>query len=96
MVLDKDGVEHEVWIVPAERFAMRYINDVRYLRVDITQEAASLDKRSENNIQLSEGRPWSSPKYTSIIRILSVRAVRDIALCKDLIFYFENMYEFYG
>lgn len=91
--MDKDRVQHNVGLVPVPFYGMRYINDAGYLRDDSTQKAERLNKRSVNSVQLSQDRSPSSPEQFSIFRILSVHALRDIALSEELLIYYGNKYK---
>lgn len=50
-VVDKEGIKHNVWKVPAPCCYMRFTNDASYCFGDTTIEDERLNKRKENNVQ---------------------------------------------
>lgn len=89
------GDEQKLWIVPAPFFAMRYINNARYLPEDTMRENKMLIKPKENNLQFSQGMSQTSPKTFSRFRILSAHALRNIALGEKLVVQYGNNYKFH-
>lgn len=84
-VMDKDGDDHERWIVAQLVCAMQYINNARYMPGDTTLAAKMLNNSRENNTHFLQGKSLSSPQDTSCLRIFSGQALPTIALGNVLI-----------
>lgn len=77
-VMDKDEIEKRILIAPAPIYALRYIDDFRYLPGATTLETERLKQPRDNNVKFLHGRsPWF-PKELRSFRIHSVQALRSV------------------
>lgn len=71
-VVQRDKVQHNVWILPAPFCAMRYVNNGRYLTADDDQELDHVRNMPKNNVELYRSRFWEGPFCVQSHRILAI------------------------
>ena len=92
-VVGKDGVAHDVWIVPAPWCATRYINDARYVEGDLTDRTGlvkppRVPKKGKDlgsgpylrvpNVEFKMVGPTDSPAELSEYTVCSVSTIREV------------------
>lgn len=95
-VIDKDGIEHILWLFLALIYDMQYINNNKYLSGDIPLKTERLKKSTLKNVQFFHGRSLSYQKTASSSKVFSLHAERNVALDKELLVYCGDEYDIYG
>lgn len=93
--MNKDGVEHNLWIIPSSFIAMRYISDARCLPKDTTLKDERLIKPKKKTVHLLHGRSTTSPKDFSSFKDFSTHAIHNFALGEELPVHHGNKYKFH-
>lgn len=86
-VTDKEGVEHQVWIVPALLCGMWSMNNTKYLPAEITPEIGSTSNPRKSNVHIMQSRSPSSPKD---FKILSVQVLHRALLREEPLVHYRN------
>lgn len=94
--LEKKRGKLQMWVVTASFFAMRNINDARYLPGEGTRNNESVNKPRDNNLPFLKSCAPLLSKHFSSYPVLSDQTVCSIALGEQLPVYHGKKNEFYG
>lgn len=86
--------DHPLWIVLEPFCAMRYINDRRYLPGDKTLESEWTEKPKKKNVEFVQTKFAESRSDFTVLRILRIRALFNIAEDKYLFVHYGSSYDF--
>lgn len=89
-----NGVDHNIWIVPALFRARRYLNDARYLSGDTTTNSERWENRRQNIFKFLQSKSPSPPTEFSSFRFLSIQALRNIFVREKLLVHYGIKYDF--
>lgn len=83
-VIDMGNVEQDAWILPAQFWAMFYVNDGKYLFGDEASEPECESTECKMNVQFYQRRSSNGPSDFQSHRILSILGLRNIIVGKEL------------
>lgn len=95
IVINRNLIQPDVWIVPEAFCAAQDINVVTYFPKGGSSEAEGLMKEMKNNIQFLKARSPSLAKHFKRFSVSSVSVLCNTDVCKENPVHNRNRYEFF-